>query len=123
MTITIDRSGWLTEHRGWEDVCSAVLGVLILLSPLLAVAEASTAIIISAGLAGIVITMLALLELMSLERWEEVLELVAGAWVVASPLVLGYGGVLRLSHFVLGAAVILLALLELWQDRQRRFEA
>jgi hypothetical protein len=87
------------------------------------VAEASTAIIISAGLAGIVITMLALLELMSLERWEEVLEFVAGAWVVVSPLVLGYGGVLGLSHFVLGAAVIMLALLELWQDRNRRLGA
>ena len=66
------------------------------------------------------ITMIALLEVMSLQRWEEVLELVCGAWVVAAPYVLGYGGVLRISHFVLGAAVVVLALLELWQDRNRQ---
>ena len=37
---------------------------------------------------------------------------------MASPFVFGYSGngVLRLWHSVLGAATILLAMLELWQD-------
>ena len=66
------------------------------------------------------ITMLALLEIMSLQRWEEVLELACGLWVTASPILLGYGGSLRLCHFLLGGLVCALALLELWQDRNRR---
>ncbi len=122
MNTTI-RHGWFTEHRGWEDFCSAGLGVLILLSPILVGAEATTAITISAGLVGVVITMLALLEIMSLQRWEEVLELLCGLWVVISPMVFNYGGTLRLAHFVLGGLVVLLALLELWQDRKRRLDA
>ncbi len=122
MNTTI-RQGWFTEHRGWEDFCSAGLGVLILLSPILVGAEATTAITISAGLVGVVITMLALLEIMSLQRWEEVLELLCGLWVVISPMVFNYGGTLRLAHFVLGGLVVLLALLELWQDRKRRLDA
>ncbi len=122
MNTTI-RHGWFTEHRGWEDFCSAGLGILILLSPILVGAEATTAITISAGLVGVVITMLALLEIMSLQRWEEVLELLCGLWVVISPMVFNYGGTLRLAHFVLGGLVVLLALLELWQDRKRRLDA
>ena len=117
---TSAEKGWLTEHRGWEDICSAGLGVLILLSPILAGEAVGTAVIISAGLSGVLITMFALLEIMALERWEEVLELVCGLWVVVAPLVLGYGGLLATSHFILGAGVCLLALLELWQDRKRR---
>jgi len=114
--------GWITQHRGWEDFCSAGIGLLIVLSPTLVGAGASDAVFISAGLAGVLITMLALLEIMSLQRWEEVLELACGLWVVLSPLVFDYGGALRLTHFLLGAAVAVLALLELWQDRNRRLE-
>ena len=123
MSLVIERKSWLAEHRGWEDVVSACLGVLIILSPVVADIDPGVAVFISAGLAGTVITMLALLELMSLERWEEVLELAFGLWVVVSPLVFGYDGTLRLAHFVLGGAVALLALLELWQDRNRRQES
>ena len=111
--------GWFTEHRGWEDLISAICGVLIVLSPALAPGETSVAVTISAGLAGVTITMMAMLELMEHQRWEELIELICGLWVVASPLVIGYGGTLRLSHYLLGAAVALLALLELRQDRRR----
>lgn len=114
------QKGWFTEHRGWEDVVSAACGVLIVLSPALAHEDVSVAVVISAGLAGVIITMLALLDLMEHARWEELAELACGLWVVLSPLVFDYGGMLRLSHYLLGAAVAALALLELWQDRSRR---
>ena len=122
MNTTV-KHGWFTEHRNWEDFCSAGLGVLIVLSPVLAGTEPATIVYISAGLVGVTITMLALLEIMSLQRWEEVLELLCGLWIVVSPLIFNYGGTLRLAHFVLGGLVALLALLELWQDRARRLEA
>ena len=120
MNTSVEKKGWFTEHRGWEDFGSASLGVLIVLSPILVGSEVSVAVAMSAGLAGVLITMFALLEIMALQRWEEVLELACGLWVVASPFVLGYGGSLAMSHFILGGGVCLLALLELWQDRNRR---
>ena len=119
MNASVEK-GWFTEHRGWEDYCSAGLGVLIVLSPILAGGPVETAVMISAGLAGVLITMFALLEIMVIERWEEVLELACGLWVIVSPLLLDYGGILATSHFVLGGLVCVLALLELWQDRNRR---
>ena len=118
MTASIQK-GWFTEHRGWEDLISAGCGVLIVLSPAIAHEEVGVAIIISAGLAGVLITMLALLDLMEHARWEELAELACGLWVVLSPLVFDYGGMLGFSHYLLGAAVAVLALLELWQDRRQ----
>ncbi|MGO4838094.1 SPW repeat protein [Rhizobiaceae sp. 2RAB30] len=49
--------------------------------------------------------------------------LICGAWMVIQPFVLRYGGTLRTWHIVLGAVVALLALLEIWQDRNRALEA
>jgi uncharacterized membrane protein len=108
---------WITEHRGWEDFCSALFGGLIILSPI--VVDTTTMVTANAGLIGILIVGLALVEYMSLQRWEEVLELVCGGWIIASPFVLQYGNDLRLIHMVLGGGVVILALFELWQDRKR----
>lgn len=118
MAITFD-SGLVTQHRGWEDLFSAACGVLIILSPALAYGDVGVAVFIATGFVGVVITMLAMLELMAHQRWEELAELACGLWIVLSPLVFGYAGILRYSHFVLGAVVAVLALLELWQDRRR----
>ena len=118
MATTI-HTGWFTEHRGWEDFCSAAFGVLIVLSPALA-GVGETAIALNAGLFGVVIMALALLEVVSLRRWEEILELLCGVWIVASPFALLYGGELRVAHFLLGGAVAVLAVLELWRDRGRQ---
>ncbi len=110
---------WISEHRRWEDFLSAAIGVLVVLSPSLAAGDFATAVTVSTGFVGVMIVALAMLELMSLQRWEEVLELICGAWVIASPFVLNYGGPLRVWHFVLGGIVVALALLELAQDRNQ----
>ncbi len=109
---------WFTEHRGWEDFCSALFGGLIILSPV--IDGTSTVITVNAGIFGVLIVGLALVEYMSLERWEEILELACGGWIMASPFVLQYGDSLRLIHLILGGGVVFLALFELWQDRNRR---
>ena len=111
------KHSWFSEHRGWEDICSALFGGLILLSPV--VSDASTIIAVNAGLFGVLIVGLAMLELVSLQRWEEILELACGGWIIASPFVFQYGGDLRLMHLIFGGAVVILALFELWQDRNR----
>jgi len=117
------KTRWLSEHRGWEDYLSAGLGVLIILSPMIVDGVATAAAMGNAGFFGVLIVALAMLELMSLRRWEEILELLCGAWLIVSPLVFQYDGALRMSHVVLGAAVAVLAVLELWQDRRRKLVA
>jgi len=53
-----------------------------------------------------------------LHRWEEGLETAFGLGLIASPFIVGYAdaGTLRYWHFFLGTAVVLIAVLELWQD-------
>jgi hypothetical protein len=56
---------------------------------------------------------------MDLRRWEESLELLFGLWLMASPFVFGYAGgseMLMIWHLAIGGIVVLLAILELWQD-------
>lgn len=113
----IVKHSWFSEHRGWEDICSALFGCLILMSPI--ISDTSVMISVNAGLFGVLIAGLAMLELMSLQRWEEILELGCGGWVIASPFVFQYSGDLRMLHMIFGAAVVALALFELWQDRKR----
>ena len=77
---------------------------------------------VNAGFAGVLITALALLEMVQLRRWEEILEMICGAWIVASPFVFQFDGTLRTLSFVLGGVVVFLAIIELWQDSQRKLE-
>ena len=66
---------------------------------------------------GIIVLALGAAEFLDLRRWEEGLEIACGLWLIASPFVFGYANAdtLRYWHFILGAAVVLLAVLELWQ--------
>ncbi|MHA1530006.1 MAG: SPW repeat domain-containing protein [Alphaproteobacteria bacterium] len=113
----------LLKHRTWEDVVSMGLGLLVVLSPWLSGAATSTGIMIITGFVGFLIVAVAGLEMVSLRRWEETIETLCGAWLVASPFVLGYGGALRSWHIALGVLVLALAVFELWQDWDRKLEA
>ncbi|MET0941414.1 MAG: hypothetical protein ABWY13_08625 [Mesorhizobium sp.] len=111
----------LVAHRRWEDIVSMILGAAILVSPMFIEAGLTPTIVAATALAGAAIIVLAALEQLSLRRWEEILELACGVWVMVAPFALNYGGMLRSWHIALGAAVALLAILELWQDRDRHF--
>ena len=67
---------------------------------------------------GMLVFGLAQLEYVALQRWEEVGEIALGLWLIASPLILGYSGddLLRAWHVALGAIIVLLGALQLWQD-------
>jgi hypothetical protein len=110
----------LDEHRGWEDVLAITLGGLMMISPFVAGNDVNTAVTLSAVLAGAVVVILGAMELSAPKRWEEVLMLVAGAWMMAAPYALGYAGALQAWHITLGAITALLALFEIWQDVGRR---
>jgi len=72
----------------------------------------------NATIVGILVLALGASEVVDLRRWEESLEAACGLWLIASPFIFGYAdaGTLRYWHFVLGIAVVLLAVLELRQD-------
>ncbi len=106
-------------HRAWEDWVGILLGVLIGLSPWLAGQEDQELVMWNAMLVGALVLFLAAVELVDLHRWEETGEVACGLWLIASPYIFGYAGtgMLQYWHFGLGAVVVLLAVMELWQDR------
>jgi SPW repeat len=105
-------------HRSWEDWLSMLVGVLIGFSPWLAEQQGDQAVMWNAILVGALVLVLAQLEYVSLQRWQELAEIILGLWLIASPFIFGYAeaGPLQYWHFVFGAIIVLLATWELWQD-------
>lgn len=105
-------------HYMLEDCASMVLGVVIVLTSWMLGDVGSQAIAINAVVVGIIVVALGASEFLDLRRWEEGLETACGLWLIASPFIFGYAdaGPIRFWHFGLGAAVVLLAVLELRQD-------
>jgi hypothetical protein len=115
--------GFLKTHRTWEDWCGMVLGALIVASPWFPVQDHETivghqTVILNAVAVGLVVFGLSQLEYVALQRWQEVATILVGLWLIVSPYVLGYSGegFLRVYHTSLGAVVVLLGILQLWQD-------
>ena len=79
--------------------------------PWLAEQQSDPAVMWNAVLVGALVLVLAQLEYVSLQRWEEIGEIALGLWLIASPFIFGYAeaGPLRYWHFVLGAIIALLA--------------
>lgn len=114
---------FLNTHRTWEDWCGMLLGALIVVSPWFPIyEEAVTAghqtLILNTVAIGLVVFCLSQLEYVALQRWQEVITLLVGLWLVVSPYALGYSGAgfLRVYHTSLGGVVLLLGVLQLWQD-------
>jgi hypothetical protein len=78
----------------------------------------SQTMMLNAILVGAIVFVLGEYEAADLHRWQEGCEIALGSWVAASPFIFGYSanGTLRFWHFVLGAVIVILAVLELWQD-------
>ena len=109
----------LVEHMRWQDIVVMILGAAILVSPMFGDTTSNTMMVVTIALAGAAILILGGVEQLFLRRWEEFLAFLCGAWVMLAPFVLEYGGPLRMWHIGLGAAVVVLAVLELWQDNDR----
>jgi hypothetical protein len=106
------------RHRNWQDWLGIALGALTVLSPWLAGQTGNQVVFWVTLAVGLWIVQFAGLELVDLDRSEEIGMLICGLWMIASPFALGYAdtGTLATWHFALGAGVVLLAALELWQD-------
>ncbi len=104
-------------HHDMLDAAGIGLGVLVALSPWLTGHSADSPVLRLTAAAGIIVLIISAVQLMIVNREQELLVLACGLWLIASPFVLGYAGTtLSLIHFVLGAAITALALLELRQD-------
>ena len=101
------------------DVANLILGVILLASPWIfgfPIGAASQNAVIS----GIVIAAISLAALAAFAVWEEWLNLIVGVWVLVSPWVLGFQGTTNAMaiHVVIGIAVAVLAVIELWMMQQ-----
>ena len=105
-------------HRSWEDWLGMLLGVLTGLSPWISGQMGSQTMMLNAILVGAIVFVLGEYEAADLHRWQKAGEIALGSWLAASPFIFGYSadGTLRFWHFVLGAVIVILAVLELWQD-------
>jgi hypothetical protein len=106
------------EHLGWEDWVVMALAILMLLSPWIAGQTADSTPVINASLAGVVLVIVAGLEMARLYRWHEYAAFLIGLWMLAAPSFLGYESLQPLAgwHQALGAGVAFLSVLEIWQD-------
>jgi hypothetical protein len=96
------------------DVANLVLGAVLLLSPWMFGFDHGTA-SINAYITGLIIAALAIGALAAFAVWEEWLNLVVGLWALVSPWVLGFQGTPAMKvHVAIGAAVAILAAIELW---------
>lgn len=109
-----------TAHKRWEDWVGIGLGVLIILSPVLAGEFVSPNVVLATSIIGLMVAGLAALELVQLDRWEEFLETAFGLALISTPFLMSYvtSGELRWWHIGLGTLVTLLGAYELWQDRK-----
>ena len=95
------------------DVANLILGAFLFVSPWVFGFAAGPS--KNAAIAGIVIAVIAIAALAAFAVWEEWLNLIVGLWTLVSPWVLGFQGTSAMKvHVIIGAAVAILAAIELW---------
>ena len=74
-------------------------------------------VLINAALVSLALLISTAFELVGLHFWQDASELLCGLWIAVSPYALGYAevGQLRYWHVALGAALLLLATINLWK--------
>jgi len=95
------------------DVANLILGAILFVSPWIFGFDGTAS--QNAYICGIVIAALAIAALAAFAVWEEWLNLIVGLWTLVSPWVLGFQETKAMTvHVVIGAAVAILAAVELW---------
>jgi hypothetical protein len=111
----------INAPRQWEDWCDWLFGIWLLLSPWTLTFESESSATRNAVIVGILIIGVALLTLSIFRAWEEWLNVILGAWLLASPWILGVRSTSATINFViLGALVLALALYEINMGSRRR---
>jgi hypothetical protein len=105
---------WHWTNAKLCDVANLVLGAVLFVSPWMFGFDAGK-ISQNAMITGLVIAILAIAALAAFAVWEEWLNLIVGLWALVSPWVLGFQGTTAMTvHVLIGAAVAVLAAIEIW---------
>jgi hypothetical protein len=99
------------------NAMSAVLGVILLISPWLFDFRSVPVAAWNASITGIAIGAFAFAAFIRPHAWEEWIDLAVGLWAMISPWLLGFAGVRSAmwAHVIVGLVVAALAAFELWR--------
>lgn len=99
----------------WEDWCSWGLGIWLCISPWAMRFDLDTNSTRTAVISGFVIILAEAVTLSAFRAWEEWLNVLLGAWLIAAPWIVGMSGFAVAANFVIvGALVLVLAVYEIW---------
>jgi len=108
---------WLSPPKHWEDWIGVILGLWLMVSPMV-LQYGEMAATQSAFLVGLLLVAVEMVELSVFRAWEEWINVVLGAWLVASPWVLGATPLATANLVIVGFLVLALALYEIWDERR-----
>ncbi len=106
-----------TPPTHWEDWIGALLALWLLASPMVIqygeLLAAQNAVVV-----GFLLLFIEFIEVTAFREWEEWINVVLGAWLVASPWVLGSVVVATANVVIVGLLVLALALYEIWDEHR-----
>lgn len=106
--------------RNWQDLVSLVLGVWLFLSPWeLKYVDVSPVASQAAWVIGALFFVIGLLSRFTFHLAEEIIEIILGLCLIASPWVLGYAGITTpaANAVIVGVLVLVLSVWEIWDNR------
>lgn len=108
-----------TKVKHWQDPVNLILGVWMLFSPWALQYQADTPATWNAAILGILIAAVAVFALLRVMAWEEWTSVVLGLWLVVSPWILGFSGLVTAmwNAVIVGVVVAALALWALGTDK------
>jgi hypothetical protein len=106
--------------KQWEDWASWIIGFWLVISPWALFFDLDVPSTRNAVIVGFLIIVAEVVELSVFRDWEEWINIGLGAWLVASPWILGLSGTVATANFVIvGLLVIALAIYEISTDRSK----
>jgi hypothetical protein len=106
--------------KQWEDWCSWLLGFWLCISPWALQFDLEPIATRTAVITGILIVFVEMITLSLFRAWEEWINVILGAWLIACPWILGIIYPSAKTNFVVvGLLVLVLALYEIWDARRQ----
>ncbi|MDR9486053.1 MAG: SPW repeat protein [Sediminimonas sp.] len=102
---------WKNITEDWQDDLIAVLGAALFVSPWVLGYAGQMAAFGNALIVGAIMVVLALAALIDFREWEEWIGIVLGVWLIASPWILGFTGLVAAmwTAVILGVLTLVLA--------------
>ncbi len=96
----------------WKDAVNFILGIWLIVSPWALGFATDRAPTWNAWVVGVVIAVAAIAALVAFNKWEEWVEVALGAWLIVSPYLLGFSGLMHatVNQVVVGIIVAGLAI-------------